>query len=203
LEQVQNDLLFYCMHCTVLHLLIVTTTRSSDIAMTTCKAAHLRTISPHKTKNLSTAAQLLRSCRAGSLTTPFQRRVYEALCRVPVGKVTTYKHLAAAVGCGSCQAVGQALRRNPHAPAIPCHRVVASDGSLGGFGGCTTGSQIQNKRDLLRLEGVLFCGGGNGDDLEVDHDHGGGDSKSIKIDPRSVWTFPATNKVSSSVDLKE
>jgi len=51
--------------------------------------------------------------------TPFQRRVFEALMRVPAGKVTTYKALGEAVGCGSGQAIGQAMKRNPFAPAVP------------------------------------------------------------------------------------
>lgn len=88
--------------------------------------------------------------------TPFQKHVYQTLGLVPPGKVTTYKHLAAAVGCGSCQAVGQALRRNPHAPVVPCHRVVKSDGSIGGFGGTVQGAKIQSKIALLVAEGVKF-----------------------------------------------
>jgi len=88
--------------------------------------------------------------------TPFQRSVYTALCQVPAGRVTTYKHLALAVDCGSSQAVGQALRRNPHAPVVPCHRVVASNRTLGGFGGQTAGPKLDKKRKLLEEEGVRF-----------------------------------------------
>ena len=88
--------------------------------------------------------------------TPFQITVYTALCRVPTGCVTTYQHLARSVNCGSSQAVGQALRRNPHAPVIPCHRVVATDRSLGGFGGCRTGAKLDQKRRMLEKEGVRF-----------------------------------------------
>ncbi len=65
--------------------------------------------------------------------TAFQHRVYEALEDVPRGKTTTYGILAKAVGCGSAQSIGQALRRNPDAPRIPCHRVVRNDGNIGGF----------------------------------------------------------------------
>ena len=91
--------------------------------------------------------------------TAFQARVYEALCRVPPGRVTTYGRLAAAVGCRCSQAVGQALRRNPFAPAVPCHRVIASDLTLGGFAGRRQGSEIHRKARLLAAEGVVFRNG--------------------------------------------
>ena len=89
-------------------------------------------------------------------STDFQKSVYKALCQVPRGKVTTYQSLARAIGCRSNQAVGQALRRNPYAPAVPCHRVVKTDRSLGGFGGQRTGSKIDDKVRLLKKEGVRF-----------------------------------------------
>jgi O-6-methylguanine DNA methyltransferase len=73
---------------------------------------------------------------------PFQRRVFQALLRVPSGCVTTYGALAATIGCGSARAVGQALRRNPLAPDIPCHRAIRSDLMLGGFkGSCAVDSR--------------------------------------------------------------
>ena len=93
---------------------------------------------------------------AGARITPFQKTVYTALCRVPDGSVTTYRLLAQFIHCGSSQAVGQALRRNPYAPVIPCHRVVASNLTLGGFEGQTDGCKIDQKRQLLQREGVLF-----------------------------------------------
>lgn len=88
--------------------------------------------------------------------TPFEDRVYRAASRIPRGKVSTYKLLADAIGCGSSQAVGQALKRNPFAPEVPCHRVVRSDRTLGGFGGQTAGAKIRKKRSLLEGEGVEF-----------------------------------------------
>ncbi len=88
--------------------------------------------------------------------TPFQARVYAAVTRVPCGRVTTYARLAAAVGCGSARAVGQALRRNPFAPDVPCHRVIASDLTLGGFQGRREGAALARKERLLAAEGVLF-----------------------------------------------
>jgi methylated-DNA-[protein]-cysteine S-methyltransferase len=91
--------------------------------------------------------------------TPFQKQVYDALRLVPCGSVTTYKALAAAIGCGSPRAVGQALKRNPYAPEVPCHRVIASDLRLGGFHGQVSGTAVSKKRALLAEEGVLFSRG--------------------------------------------
>ena len=91
--------------------------------------------------------------------TLFQLRVYDATRLVPRGKVTTYKLIAEFIGCRCCQAVGQALRRNPFAPAVPCHRVIASDLTLGGFGGAREGGNIKNKEKLLKNEGVRFKNG--------------------------------------------
>ncbi len=84
------------------------------------------------------------------------QRVYAALQQVPAGRVTTYGALARAVGTGSARAVGQALRRNPFAPTVPCHRVIAADLRLGGFNGALTGTPLLRKRQLLAAEGVLF-----------------------------------------------
>ena len=84
--------------------------------------------------------------------TPFQRRVYLALLDVPAGMTITYGELAERIGCRSAQAIGQALRRNPFAPEVPCHRVVAADGSLGGYNGERDGEQIEYKQRLLDAE---------------------------------------------------
>ncbi len=84
--------------------------------------------------------------------TPFQRRVYLALLDVPSGTTITYGELAERIGCRSAQAIGQALRRNPFAPEVPCHRVVAADGSMGGYNGERDGEQIEYKRRLLEAE---------------------------------------------------
>lgn len=86
--------------------------------------------------------------------TPFQARVYEALLQVQKGHVTTYKELGAAINCNSSQAIGQALKRNPFAPTIPCHRVVKTDLTLGGFGGSFT--KAPEKKTMLEQEGVIF-----------------------------------------------
>ena len=87
---------------------------------------------------------------------PFQQRVYDATRQIPRGRVTTYASVAKEIGCLSPQAVGQALRHNPFAPEVPCHRVVASDRSLNGFNGHTDGPEMTRKRRMLEEEGVEF-----------------------------------------------
>lgn len=84
--------------------------------------------------------------------TDFQRRVYWALLDVPCGETISYGELARRIGCRSAQAVGQALKRNPFAPEVPCHRVVAADGSLGGYNGKREGEELERKRALLEQE---------------------------------------------------
>jgi methylated-DNA-[protein]-cysteine S-methyltransferase len=92
--------------------------------------------------------------------TEFESRVYEALCKVPAGKVVTYKTLGIAVGCGSGQAIGNAMRRNPFAPEVPCHRVIPATLKLGGFMGDVTGEKVERKLKLLEGEGVTFTDDG-------------------------------------------
>ena len=87
-----------------------------------------------------------------AVITPFQRRVYLELLNVPAGETITYGELARRVGCRSAQAVGQALKRNPFAPLVPCHRVVVADGSIGGYFGERDGKQIKRKRALIEAE---------------------------------------------------
>lgn len=83
---------------------------------------------------------------------PFHRKVYRALCKVPAGKTVTYAELAKRVGSpGAARAVGQAMARNPWPIIIPCHRVVAGNGKLGGYSGR---GGVATKRALLAIEGV-------------------------------------------------
>lgn len=89
----------------------------------------------------------------------FDQRVYDGLLRIPAGHVTTYAALAAALGCGSPRAVGQALRRNPFAPEVPCHRVIAADLTPGGFQGRRGGPSLALKLRRLAAEGVTFRNG--------------------------------------------
>jgi methylated-DNA-[protein]-cysteine S-methyltransferase len=80
--------------------------------------------------------------------TAFQRRVWQELQRIPFGETRSYAQLAAAVGRpGAARAVGQANGSNPICLLVPCHRVIAADGSLGGFSG-----GLQLKRRLLGHE---------------------------------------------------
>jgi methylated-DNA-[protein]-cysteine S-methyltransferase len=91
-------------------------------------------------------------------TTEFQEKVYALCRRVPAGRVTTYGEIAGTLHTRAYQAVGQALRRNPYAPEVPCHRVVAADGSLHGFCGQTAGDELSRKKEMLKREGVAFIG---------------------------------------------
>lgn len=91
--------------------------------------------------------------------TPFARQVYAALRKVPRGHVITYAALARAVGCRSPRAIGQALRANPFAPEVACHRVIASNLSPGGFQGKMAGPALTKKLRLLAAEGVTFKNG--------------------------------------------
>jgi methylated-DNA-[protein]-cysteine S-methyltransferase len=82
------------------------------------------------------------------LGTPFQRRVWDELRRIPFGETISYAELARRVGQpGAARAVGSANGRNPIGLIIPCHRVIAADGGLGGYGG-----GLDRKRWLLRHE---------------------------------------------------
>lgn len=85
--------------------------------------------------------------------TPLQRRVWRALCRIPRGTTITYAELAKRVGKPrAVRAVASAVGKNPFAPAVPCHRVVRSDGSLGGY---SAPGGLRRKRELLKREGIV------------------------------------------------
>lgn len=81
--------------------------------------------------------------------TAFRRKVWEALCTIPAGQTRSYLDIARQVGCRAPRAIGQANGANPIPILIPCHRVVAADGSLGGYSG---GEGEATKRYLLDLE---------------------------------------------------
>lgn len=81
--------------------------------------------------------------------TEFQKKVWQVLCRIPYGQVISYRELATRVGVPRAfQAVGQANGHNPLPILIPCHRVIAANGTLGGYSG-----GLERKRFLLHLEG--------------------------------------------------
>ena len=88
--------------------------------------------------------------------TAFQSKIYSLLDHIPAGRVTTYGALTLASGCKSAQAIGQALRKNPYAPEVPCHRVVRSDGCVGGYFGKSHQAAAENKRSILAREGIEF-----------------------------------------------
>lgn len=82
--------------------------------------------------------------------TPFQQRVWKALCAIPYGETLTYGALSRSIGSPqSVRAVGAAVGRNPISIAIPCHRVIGGDGSLTGYAG-----GLARKQALLDLEGA-------------------------------------------------
>ena len=83
--------------------------------------------------------------------TAFQRRVWRAILRIPYGRVRSYQWVAEKVGGKQyARAVGMALGANPVPIVVPCHRIIAHDGSLGGFG-----CGLPMKRRLLKLERIL------------------------------------------------
>ncbi len=87
-------------------------------------------------------------CKLDYEGTPFQKMVWKALTRIPYGETRSYKEIARAIGQPNAfRAVGNANGKNPIPLIIPCHRVVESNGSLGGFG-----HGIKVKRKLLELE---------------------------------------------------
>ena len=86
--------------------------------------------------------------------TKFEQKVWNYLKNIPKGKVKTYKEVAKAIKSPkSARAVANACGKNPYAPKIPCHRVIRSDGSLGGYSGR---GGIKQKLRLLRSEKVII-----------------------------------------------
>lgn len=89
----------------------------------------------------------------------FDVKVWKLMEQIPKGKVTTYGLIAKKLNTTAYRAVGNACRRNPYAPRVPCHRVVKSDGSVGGFSGKTSGKTVDRKIKLLRAEDVKIRNG--------------------------------------------
>ena len=86
--------------------------------------------------------------------TEFQLKVWNYLKKIPRGKVKTYSEVAKSIGKPlAVRAVANAIGKNPLAPQIPCHRVIRSDGSLGGYSGK---GGIKTKRLLLKKEGITL-----------------------------------------------
>ena len=108
-----------------------------------------------ETPSFPSSTDLIRSSQS------IKDEVYDILVKIPAGKVTTYGDIAKAIGQpNSSRLIGQILHNNPTPVAVPCHRVVRSDGKIGGY---AYGSR--KKRKLLEEEGLKFCGS-NSTDLE-------------------------------------
>tara|TARA_Y100001958_G_C20969496_1_gene365057 strand:- start:272 stop:547 length:276 start_codon:yes stop_codon:yes gene_type:complete len=86
--------------------------------------------------------------------TKFQVKVWVYLRKIPLGSVKTYSQVAKAIGKPhAVRAVANAIGKNPYAPKIPCHRVIRSDGSLGGYSGK---GGVKTKRLMLKKEGITL-----------------------------------------------
>lgn len=99
---------------------------------------------------------------ASSNLTPFRKQTLSMLCQIPRGRYSTYQamsdHITKTSHKTCARAVGNAMRNNPFAPEVPCHRILAADGTLGGFGGHwgEQGKYASRKHELLEEEGVRF-----------------------------------------------
>tara|TARA_B100000579_G_C22202718_1_gene563687 strand:- start:214 stop:489 length:276 start_codon:yes stop_codon:yes gene_type:complete len=86
--------------------------------------------------------------------TKFQLKVWFFLKKIPKGSVRTYAQVAKSIGMpNAVRAVANAIGKNPYSPQIPCHRVIRSDGSLGGYSGK---GGVKTKRFLLKKEGIFL-----------------------------------------------
>jgi methylated-DNA-[protein]-cysteine S-methyltransferase len=85
---------------------------------------------------------------------PFDERCYELLLKIPKGKVTTYKEMALVLGTKAYRAVGRAMAKNRDFVVVPCHRVVCSDGKVGGYA-----NGVDQKIQLLEREGIPILRG--------------------------------------------
>ena len=86
--------------------------------------------------------------------TKFQIKVWKEIQKIPHGETRSYKDLALAIGSpNAARAVANACAKNPYAPKIPCHRVISSNGTLGGFSGI---GGIKAKKKLLKKEGFIL-----------------------------------------------
>ena len=86
--------------------------------------------------------------------TKFQIKVWKYLKKIPKGQVRTYLEVAKAINKPKAfRAVANAVGKNPYAPIIPCHRVIRSDGSLGGYSGK---GGVKTKKRLLKREGIIL-----------------------------------------------
>lgn len=123
------------------------------------KNGEIQTSPLARTDDASTAdlMPIYQRIQAHPTLTPYRKRLYAALLTVPRGRYTTYAAMSAYLQ-SSARAVGNGMRNNPFAPEVPCHRVLAADGSIGGFHGDwgAQGKYAKEKVELLKQEGVGF-----------------------------------------------
>ena len=89
----------------------------------------------------------------------FEAKVWKLMEKIPKGRVTTYGLIARKLNTKAYRAIGNACRKNPYAPRVPCHRVVRSNETVGGFGGKTSDKAMEKKIQLLRKENVEIRNG--------------------------------------------
>ena len=126
----------------------------SDAPRNSAKATHLQL-------DTEEIERILGRIQSHPSLTPYRKRLYTILLSVPEGRYTTYAAMSDYLK-SSARAVGNGMRNNPFAPEVPCHRVLAADGSIGGFYGSwgKDGKHATKKIELLRSEGIKFDGKG-------------------------------------------
>ena len=142
-----------------------------SLASPTCKARpgeqegiDLSSPEDHEPKERANEPDMLIQLKrvADSNLTPFRKQMLRMLCQIPRGQYSTYQTMSDYVTKSShktcARAVGNAMRNNPFAPEVPCHRILSHDGTLGGFGGYwgENGKFANKKHQLLFEEGVRF-----------------------------------------------
>ena len=94
--------------------------------------------------------KILSTISKNTKLTDFEKAVYKCIINIPAGQVRSYKWVAMAIGRPKAfRAVGNALNKNPYSPIVPCHRIIKSDGSIGGFA-----LGIKTKKEMLKKEAV-------------------------------------------------
>lgn len=128
-----------------------------EIKTTSLASSGVRKVDDQKTQ----LRKIVLRIRCHPTLTPFRRRVYRVLMSVPRGRWTTYSALSRYLNTGP-RAIGNAMKNNPFAPDVPCHRVLATDRSVGGYKGSwgNGGDYATEKTTLLLKEGVKFDGNG-------------------------------------------
>ena len=132
---------------------------AADASADDPRVAHLDRAGGRARRRSSPAAGPLRTCPLDLSDRPdWDRAVLDAVRAIPWGTTASYGEIARRVGAaGAARAVGGAVGRNPVSLLVPCHRVIAADGTLGGYGGDGWGGRtaaLDRKRALLAREGV-------------------------------------------------